>query len=42
MAPHLPEGPGPTRLVQEGDLVLLPFLLPQIHEVSSHSNHGIP
>ncbi|MPC97725.1 hypothetical protein E2C01_093054 [Portunus trituberculatus] len=42
MMPHLPEGPGPVHLVQKGDPVLLPFLQPQIHEVSSHSNHGIP
>ncbi|MPD03224.1 hypothetical protein E2C01_098849 [Portunus trituberculatus] len=42
MVSHLPKGPGPVHLVQEGDSVLLPFLLLQIREVSSHGNHGIP
>ncbi|MPC69610.1 hypothetical protein E2C01_063840 [Portunus trituberculatus] len=42
MVPHLPEGPGPAHPVQEGDPVLLPFLLPQICEVLSHGNYGIP
>ncbi|MPC87508.1 hypothetical protein E2C01_082370 [Portunus trituberculatus] len=41
MVPHLPEEPGPAHLIQEGNPVLLPFLLPQIREVSSHGNHGI-
>ncbi|MPC40069.1 hypothetical protein E2C01_033622 [Portunus trituberculatus] len=42
LVPHLPEGPGMQDPIQEGDLVLLHFLLPQIREVLSHGNHGIP